>query len=60
MWLGKNESAAYWMSVVTDMKARGLEDILSLLTITSTDLPKLYAPFSLNKLSTRYGTVAAM
>jgi putative transposase len=28
MWLGKNESAAYWMSVLTDMKARGLEDIL--------------------------------
>jgi putative transposase len=33
MWLGKNESAAYWMSVLTDMKARGLEDIL----ITATD-----------------------
>lgn len=33
MWLGKNESAAYWMTVLTDMKARGLEDIL----ITATD-----------------------
>lgn len=33
MWLGKNESAAYWMSVLTDMKARGLEDII----ITATD-----------------------
>lgn len=33
MWLGKNESAAYWMSVLTDMKARGLQDIL----ITATD-----------------------
>lgn len=33
MWLGSNESAAYWMSVLTDMKARGLEDIL----ITATD-----------------------
>src|SRR6218665_2294922 len=33
MWLGKNESAAYWMSVLTDMKARGVEDIL----ITATD-----------------------
>lgn len=33
MWLGKNESAAYWMGVLTDMKARGLEDIL----ITATD-----------------------
>lgn len=33
LWLGKNESSAYWMSVLTDMKARGLEDIL----ITATD-----------------------
>jgi transposase-like protein len=33
MWLGRNESAAYWMSVLTDMKARGVEDIL----ITATD-----------------------
>lgn len=33
MWLGKNESAAYWMSVLTDLKARGVEDIL----ITVTD-----------------------
>lgn len=33
LWLGKNESAAFWMSVLTDMKARGLEDIL----ITATD-----------------------
>jgi putative transposase len=33
MWLGKNESAAYWMNVLTDIKARGVEDIL----ITATD-----------------------
>ncbi|MGK7371750.1 MAG: IS256 family transposase [Candidatus Halalkalibacterium sp. M3_1C_030] len=33
LWLGKNESAAFWMSVLTDMRARGLEDIL----ITATD-----------------------
>lgn len=33
MWLGKNESAAYWLTVLTDMKARGMEDIL----ITATD-----------------------
>lgn len=33
MWLGKSESAAYWMTVLTDMKARGMEDIL----ITATD-----------------------
>ena len=28
LWLGKNESASFWMSVLTDMRARGLEDIL--------------------------------
>ncbi|SFW54412.1 Transposase, Mutator family [Sinomicrobium oceani] len=33
LWLGKNESAAFWMSVLTDIKARGTEDIL----ITATD-----------------------
>jgi len=33
MWLGENESASFWMSVLTDMKSRGVEDIL----ITSTD-----------------------
>lgn len=33
LWLGKNESAAFWMTVLTDIKARGTEDIL----ITATD-----------------------
>lgn len=33
LWLGKNESASFWMHVLTDMKARGVEDIL----ITATD-----------------------
>jgi len=33
LWLGKNESASFWMSVLTDMKARGVKDIL----ITATD-----------------------
>lgn len=33
LWLGKNESAAFWMNVLTDMRARGVEDIL----ITATD-----------------------
>ncbi|MEN9600165.1 MAG: hypothetical protein RL596_2486 [Bacteroidota bacterium] len=33
MWLGKNESAAFWLGVLTDLKARGVEDIL----ITATD-----------------------
>ena len=33
MWLGKNEAASFWMGVLTDIKARGVEDIL----ITVTD-----------------------
>lgn len=33
MWVGKAESSSFWMSVLTDMKARGVEDIL----ITCTD-----------------------
>ena len=33
LWLGKNESASFWMSVLTDIKARGVQDIL----ITATD-----------------------
>jgi putative transposase len=33
IWLGKNESASFWMSVMTDLKARGVKDIL----ITATD-----------------------
>jgi putative transposase len=33
LWLGKNESASFWMSVLTDLRARGVDDIL----ITATD-----------------------
>ena len=33
MWLGKNETSSFWMSVLTDLKARGVKDIL----ITATD-----------------------
>jgi|GEM_PF-2178541 Transposase and inactivated derivatives len=33
LWLSKNESAAFWMSVLTDIKALGVKNIL----ITATD-----------------------
>lgn len=33
MWLGESESASFWISVLTDLRSRGVEDIL----ITSTD-----------------------
>ena len=32
LWLGKNESVTFWMSVLTDMRARGVEDILIIAT----------------------------
>lgn len=28
MWVSENESAAFWLTVLTDLKARGVEDIL--------------------------------
>lgn len=28
MWFSESESATFWMSVLTDLKARGVEDIL--------------------------------
>ena len=28
MWISENESASFWLSVLTDLKARGVEDIL--------------------------------
>lgn len=33
LWLGRNESASFWMSVLTDIRARGVNDVL----ITATD-----------------------
>jgi len=33
LWVGKTESASFWLGVLTDLKARGVEDIL----ITVTD-----------------------
>lgn len=33
LWLGKTESSSFWMTVLTDLQARGVEDIL----ITCTD-----------------------
>ena len=28
LWINENESASFWLSVLTDLKARGVEDIL--------------------------------
>lgn len=32
MWIGKTESSSFWMTVLTDLKARGVEDILVTVT----------------------------
>ena len=32
LWLGRNESSAFWMSVLTDIKARGVKDIFVTVT----------------------------
>ncbi len=34
MWVGKTESSSFWMSTLTDLKARGMEDILITVSIT--------------------------
>ena len=28
MWIGKSESASFWLNVLTEIKARGVKDIL--------------------------------
>ena len=48
LWLGKNESTAFWMSFFTDMKARGVEDMLIRATITSKVLPRPSKMYSLH------------
>jgi len=53
LWLGRNESASFWMSVLTDMKARGVEDIL--ITATDnlngfTDTIKTVFPYSITQI----------
>lgn len=42
LWLGKNESAAFWMGVLTDIKARGVEDILITATDNLADMKHIY------------------
>jgi len=33
MWIGKSESSSFWMSVLTDLKSRGVEILL--ITVTN-------------------------
>ena len=45
MWVGKSESSSFWMGILTDLKACGVQDIL----ITCLRIPSapyfLYLPF---------------
>ena len=41
LWIAETESAKYWLSVLTEIKNRGVKDIL---IITSDDLPVLRMP----------------
>ena len=38
MWVGKSESSSFWMGVLTDLKARGVQDI----PITCTEPERIY------------------
>jgi transposase-like protein len=40
MWLNKTESAAFWMTVLSDLKARGVEDIIIACTDNLTGFTK--------------------
>ena len=40
MWLGKSESASFWMGVLSDIKARGVQDILVTVTENLSGLTK--------------------
>ena len=40
IWLDENESASFWMTVLTDLKARGVEDILIACTDNLTGFTK--------------------
>lgn len=53
MWVGKRESSSFWMSVLTDLKARGVEDML--ITVTDnlngfTDTIRAVFPQSTNQI----------
>ena len=48
MWVGKTESSSFWLGVLTDLKARGVQDILIPVPTISMDLRTPYAVYSLN------------
>jgi putative transposase len=43
MWINETESASFWMSVLTDLKARGVQDILIACTDNITGFTKAIA-----------------
>ena len=43
MWISETENAKHWLSVLTDLKNRGVKDVL---IITSDDLPGIQEAIS--------------
>ena len=43
MWINETESASFWLSVLTDLKARGVQDILIACTDNLTGFTKAIA-----------------
>ena len=47
MWVGKSESSSFWMGVLTDLKARGVQDFFqAVLFQTDTEIDSLVDDFS--------------
>lgn len=54
MWIGENESAKFWLSVINDMKNRGVQDILIACVDELTGFPN--AVFSKDKAAALHYT----
>lgn len=65
MWIGQGESSSFWMGILTDLKARGVEDVLITITDNLNDFTyiiKTVFPHSTSRyvLCIRYAIPASM
>lgn len=42
LWFSMNESSSFWMSVLTDLKARGVEDVLIITTNNLNEFTQIF------------------
>lgn len=49
MWIGKAGSSSFWMGVLTDLKVRGVEDILVTVTDNLNEFTDTIKAVSLNR-----------